>query len=140
MDGMSERSGFQLGMGDLRITVEGQSKDFWHEDLHTRATVLLTSEADFHGWGEERADASGDYEDALYDFSAAVLSALASRYAFERDLAQTGLEDVPPDALTLRQALQSLLEELDAQQHPLLLIRVKDSIAAEESDEHPGDE
>lgn len=75
----------RINHNDIRITIKGESKHFFCKDLYTNAVVSLIEEADIHGW--EKHDIShGSNEDALSNFCAAILKAIARVYADETDV------------------------------------------------------
>lgn len=67
-------------MGDLSITIEGNSDDFFHQDLYTNAIVALIEEADVSGWIKHYDDF-----DISQNFNIAVLKALIRNNAIEWD-------------------------------------------------------
>jgi len=91
-------STIKLTMGDLSITIEGKSDDFFHQDLYTNAIVTLIEEADVSGWIKHHDDF-----DISQNFNISVLKALIRNNAIEWDY---------PDDLSYKNALIQIIDDL----------------------------
>lgn len=80
-----------INHNDLEITIKGESKHFFAQDLHTKAIVTLIEEADVGGW-EKHNDSE---KDPLSDFCAAILTAVTRLYAHEGNLPDHEKANVP---------------------------------------------
>jgi len=77
---------------DLEIIINGNTQDFFAQDLHTKAVTTLIEEADVGGWVKHN---HGD-TDPLSDFCAAIIVAVTRLYAYEGNLPEDVKTHVPP--------------------------------------------
>jgi len=91
-------SEIKLNEEGLNITVEGESNDFFCQDIYTKAINVLIENADIHGWEKHTDDFSINEK-----FTVSILKSLIRSRAVHDDV---------PDEMSYREVLTYILEGL----------------------------
>jgi hypothetical protein len=124
---------------DMRILITGDAEDFFASDLHTRAVTALITDADVGGWDKLDRDLPSD---ALSQFLAAVLEAVAQKYSFENEVPSYESVDVPqlgtiglPESKPAHEILFEIIENLRQVGYLNRAIRGSGDLRAEEPED-----
>ncbi len=94
---MSKKNQISISDGDLKIIIEGDSSDFFGQDIYIKAITKLIEDADISGW-----DKHNNAFNSQEKFNILVLKALIFNNAIDL-----------PDGLSYKDVLLEIIDSLD---------------------------